>query len=330
MQVRCATLLTAPLQACRTALALGTLLGLGLQAVRPGSELHPHWMGSTGSLGADRLLALSFGLLVLLETRRPSVAFRALQLGVGASVVLLAGRALAAHLTALSDGRLAAAGLAPPVTLLTLVLVAPWTLRACGAPCAGDPVRPRRPALGGASVLAAGLLLAAAQITAVGATDYRASADAILVLGSRVHADGRPSGSLRDRTTTAAALWHAGLAPVLVLSGGRGADAPVSEPAAMARLCRESGLPEQALIQDLSGLTTEASIHTLARLARERGWREVLVVSHDYHLARVRLLAAREGLRVRTVPVRETCPGGWKLAAGAREMAAYLAAWLLP
>lgn len=330
MQDRRAALLTAALRACRLALALGTLLGLGLQVVRPGSELHPHWMGSTGSPGADRLLALSFGLLVLLETRRLPVALRAVQVGVGAGVLLLAGRALATHLAALSDGRLAAAGLAPPVTLLTLVLVAPWTLGVCRAPHAGATVRPRRLGRATASLLAAGLLLAAAQITAVGATDYRASADAILVLGSRVHADGRPSGSLRDRTTTAAALWHAGLAPVLVLSGGRGADAPVSEPAAMARLCRDAGLPERALIEDLSGLTTEASLHTLALLARERGWREVLVVSHDYHLARVRLLAAREGLSVRTVPARETCPGGWKVAAGAREVVAYLAAWLLP
>ena len=98
----------------------------------------------------------------------------------------------------------------------------------------------------------------------------------------------------------------------------------------MARLCRDAGLPERALIEDLSGLTTEASLHTLALLARERGWREVLVVSHDYHLARVRLLAAREGLSVRTGPARETCPGGWKVAAGAREVVAYLAAWLLP
>lgn len=330
MTFRWGSLLEGFLQAGIRALALATLLGLGLETLRRGSELHPHWMGSTGSLAADRGLALAFGLLVLFGERIARPSLRVLSLVVGGTVMLLAGRALGTHVAAFCDGRLGAAGLAPPATLVALVLVGPWTLRAGRAPRTAVPASRARWGLATAGVLAAGLLLTVAQIAAVGATDYRAPCDAILVLGARVHADGRPSGSLRDRTTTAAALWHAGLAPVLVLSGGLGADAPLGEPAAMARICRDAGLPERALIEDLSGLTTEASIRTLARLARERGWHEVLVVSHDYHLARVRLLAAREGLSVRTVPARETCPPGWKLAAGAREVAAYLAAWLLP
>jgi len=52
-------------------------------------------------------------------------------------------------------------------------------------------------------------------------------------------------------------------------------------------------------------------------------------VSHDYHLARVRLLAAREGLVVRTVPAVETCRSGWKAKAIPREIVAYLAAWAI-
>ena len=177
----------------------------------------------------------------------------------------------------------------------------------------------------------AGVALVLGHLTAVGATDYRAPADAILVLGSRVHADGRPSGSLEDRTWSAAALWREGLAPVVILSGGHGADAPVSEPQAMRRLALDAGVPASALVLDEGGVDTAASVRFAARLARERGWRRVLVVSHDYHLARVRLLAAREGLVVRTVPATETRgPLMWKCTAIPREVLAWAAAWALP
>jgi len=44
--------------------------------------------------------------------------------------------------------------------------------------------------------------------------------------------------------------------------------------------------------------------------------------------ARVRLLADREGLVVRTVPAVETVPCGWKAWAVPREVAAYAAAWV--
>lgn len=337
------------------ALGWATLAGLALETVRPGSAVHPHWMGSSGSAAADSALAALFGLLAAggargRFARGAGIRARwrpALQALTGGAASLLCARALAAHLAALADGRLGAAGWAPPVTLLALLLVGPWTARAVGllvraGPPEPSPGRTPQPPAGGTSrlafgtlrpwlaTLAAGALLTLGQIAATGATDYRAPADAILVLGARVHPDGRPSGALADRTRTAVALHQAGWAPLLVLSGGHGAGAPVSEPAAMAALCREAGVPAEALQEDPTGLTTADSIATLARLARERGWREVLVVSHDYHLARIRLLAARAGLRVRTVPARETHPPRWKVLATAREVPAYLAAWLLP
>ena len=83
------------------------------------------------------------------------------------------------------------------------------------------------------------------------------------------------------------------------------------------------------MVLDETGVDTASSVQFTARLSREHGWSRVLVVSHDYHLARVRLLADREGLVVRTVPAVETCPSSWKAGAVAREIAAYVAAWAL-
>jgi uncharacterized SAM-binding protein YcdF (DUF218 family) len=97
----------------------------------------------------------------------------------------------------------------------------------------------------------------------------------------------------------------------------------------MRRIARAEGVPDEAIVLDETGVDTEASIRCAAALARAKGWGRVLVVSHDYHLARVRLLADRAGLAVRTVPASETCPGGWKIPAFAREVAAYVATWAL-
>lgn len=312
------------------ALALATLLGIALDLARPGSAFHPHFMGSTGSSALDASIAAGFAVLVLLPgplLLRAPRSSRAASLAFGAAVTGLAARSLGREVVALIDGRLTASGWAPPATLVALALVAPWAL---GALCkrAPGPCGPGRAArvLG---VAAAGIALVGAQLAAVGATDYRGHADAILVLGAKVHADGTPSGALLDRTRTACALWRTGLAPLLVLSGGRDAGAVASEPEAMARIARAEGVPESAIVLDETGTDTAASVRFTATLASARGWRGVLVVSHDYHLARLRLLADREGLAVRTVPAVETCPSRWKALAIPREIVAYVATWAL-
>ncbi|HLO34943.1 MAG TPA: ElyC/SanA/YdcF family protein, partial [Candidatus Deferrimicrobium sp.] len=62
------------------------------------------------------------------------------------------------------------------------------------------------------------------QIGFFGTTDYRRPADAAVVLGARVYADGAPSPLLADRIATGVELYRAGLVPRLVMSGGDGAD----------------------------------------------------------------------------------------------------------
>jgi uncharacterized SAM-binding protein YcdF (DUF218 family) len=327
---RCVGALAQVAQTTLVALAVATLVGLALDGLRPGAAVHTLWMGTSGAPPLDAWLAGGFAALVLfqrpLAARWPRATCAAAVL-TGCLVSSLTVAALGRHGLALAQSTLLFAGWAPPVTLLALLLVVPWTL----GPAWGraGPVAPRAGALvrlGGTAL--AGLCLTAGQIGAVGATDYRTHADAILVLGAKVHPDGRPSGALEDRVRTACDLWRRGLAPVLVLSGGRGADAPLSEPLAMAALALRLGVPGEALVLDEEGRDTEASVRFTARFAAARGWRRVVVVSHDYHLARVRLLAAREGLPVRTVPAEETHPRAWKGAAFGREVAAYVATWI--
>ena len=143
----------------------------------------------------------------------------------------------------------------------------------------------------GAIVSAPILLLG--HLFSFGSTDYTRTADAIVVFGAKAYKDGTPSLALDDRVQHGIRLYHAGVAPVLVMSGGD------NEPAVMKRLALEAGVPEAAIEVDPEGLNT---YHTLRNVKVRR----VVAVSHYYHLARIKLTAHRLGIRCATSPCRMT------------------------
>lgn len=163
-----------------------------------------------------------------------------------------------------------------------------------------------------------------AQLLIFGQSDYRRPADALVVFGAKVGADGSPSLALSDRVDTACRLWKDGWASTLILSGGRDPKAPWSEPESMRQRCLEHGVPESAIVLDEGGVDTLATVRFTADLARTRAWSRVLMVSHDYHLARIKMMSVRQGLRVFTVPADESRMLARKPYFIAREMAALL------
>ncbi len=106
--------------------------------------------------------------------------------------------------------------------------------------------------------------------------------DAIVVAGCRVLPSGRPSAALARRVQLAVRLYEAGLAPRLVLTGGKGPDEPVSEAAAAATLCVELGVPRHVLVLEDQSRNTLENAAFAARLVSG----EVLVVSDCYHAFR--------------------------------------------
>jgi uncharacterized SAM-binding protein YcdF (DUF218 family) len=222
--------------------------------------------------------------------------------------------------------RQGALGSAGPLSLsLLLALLFGWAAwRGPRPPARGAMRRVGRVAWAGG----AGGVLVWLHLLTFGASDYTRPADAAVVLGAKVHADGRPSGALRDRTLTACALYRAGTVRTLVLSGGRDPRAPMSEPRCMERIALEAGVPAEALVLDETGVTSEASLAAVDKLVRERRWDGVLLVSHDAHLARLSLLARAQGVKAHTVPTRETGPWPKKPLFVLREVAAFGWHWL--
>jgi vancomycin permeability regulator SanA len=144
-----------------------------------------------------------------------------------------------------------------------------------------------------------------AQMFFFGKTDYRRPADAAVVLGARVYADGRPSDALADRVRTACQLYRQGLVRRLIFSGGPGEGA-VHETEAMKRMAMQLGVRAEDIWLDKAGLNTQATVRNTDPLLRQWHASRVLVVSHAYHLPRVKLAYQRGGREVFTVPARES------------------------
>ncbi len=159
---------------------------------------------------------------------------------------------------------------------------------------------PPRPRSRIAAVAIALLLLAlfpVAHALTFGRTSYARKADWIVVPGARCYADGRPSQALKERVRTACRLYREGFAPKLFLSGGPG-DGATYEAEAMRALALEEGVPAGEIVLDRDGWNTLATI-------RHAPPGRLLVVSHFYHLPRLKLLARRAGREAFTVPAKE-------------------------
>ncbi len=166
----------------------------------------------------------------------------------------------------------------------------------------------RSPRLHGLAV-AAGFVLCLvlfplAQILCFGGTNYSRRADAIVVLGAKAYADGGLSGPLADRVQTAIELYKHGLAPVVIMSGGP-TDGAIHETEAMRRYAVRRGVPASAILTDTNGLNTRATAEHTVPMLRKLGARSVLVVSHAYHLPRIKMAFQQQGWNVFTVPASE-------------------------
>ncbi len=150
------------------------------------------------------------------------------------------------------------------------------------------------------SLLASGLALGftCAYVAWPGCTPPR-PADAIVVLGSAVWPDEQPSPSLSRRIDKGVELWQAGLAPVLVPTGGVGRYPP-AEAEVMARVARTGGVPDSALIMERQAERTAESDVLVRALADAHGWHQIIRVSEPYHLRRSSLLFRAQGLEVQT------------------------------
>jgi len=133
------------------------------------------------------------------------------------------------------------------------------------------------------------------RIWQVGGQDDARPADAIVVLGAAQY-DGSPSPVFEARLDHAVGLYEAGMAQVLVVTGGgaegdRTTEAAVGRAYAIAR-----GVPDSAILVEDRSRTTVQSLEAVGAMLRQRGLTNVVFVSDRTHMLRVLRIARDEGL----------------------------------
>lgn len=112
-----------------------------------------------------------------------------------------------------------------------------------------------------------------------------------------------------DRVWHAARLYHAGKAPVLVLSGGSDPEVtPTTEAQAMQMLLRDLSVPDTAMLREGASRTTRQNAENSAALLKHRGIRRVLLVTSALHMARAVAHFQAAGLAVVPVAIDHTAP----------------------
>ena len=139
------------------------------------------------------------------------------------------------------------------------------------------------------------------QVWSTGRSDHAGPADAIVVMGAAQY-DGRPSPQLAARLDHVVELWPRGLAPLVVVTGGKRPGDRFTEAEASAAYLEERGVPAEAIVLEDQGTNSYESLQAVADLLAARGLDEVLIVTDPYHALRSKLIAEQVGLTAHVSP----------------------------
>ena len=116
--------------------------------------------------------------------------------------------------------------------------------------------------------------------------------DCIVVLGCQVKSDGTPSHMLEDRLKRGVALYDAGAAPKLLMSGDHGTKG-YDEVDAMKRYAFDAGIASEDIFMDHAGFSTYETVYRAKEIF---GADKVVFVTQTYHLYRTLYIAEALGI----------------------------------
>jgi uncharacterized SAM-binding protein YcdF (DUF218 family) len=134
-----------------------------------------------------------------------------------------------------------------------------------------------------------------------GRRDDQRPADAIVVLGAAQY-DGRPSPVFAARLDHAVALYLTGVAPVLIVTGGKRTGDRTTEAAVARRFAMDHHVPDRAILVEDHGRTTLESLQAVATIMRRSGLQSAVFVSDRVHMLRVLRIARDQGVVARGSP----------------------------
>ena len=159
--------------------------------------------------------------------------------------------------------------------------------------------------------------------------DESRPADAIVVFGAAEYV-GRPSPVYRARLDHAADLYRKGLAPIVITTGGAGADPHFTEGGVGREYLKSQGIPDDHLIAETQSPDTAESARRVSTIMRANHMKTCLAVSDAYHIFRIKQMLAREGVTVYGAPRPNSKPAAFakRNEAVFHEIASYTL-WML-
>lgn len=157
----------------------------------------------------------------------------------------------------------------------------------------------------GLTLLVLGVYLAItfAQVWQASRRDGARRSEAIVVFGAAQY-NGRPSAVLRARLDHAAALYKRGLAPTIVVTGGKQPGDEATEASAAADYLADKGIRQSVILRENAGKNSWQSMASAANQLRRRGKERVVLVTDPFHAARVAAMADELGLDAVVSPTR--------------------------
>lgn len=129
--------------------------------------------------------------------------------------------------------------------------------------------------------------------------------DAIILMSAWARVDGELNESGLRRAIAASRLYHAGVAQIIVITGGRPTTPDAGDALeASVRFLGELGVPRTSIVVEDQSPNTRGSAVNVAALARNRGWQRLVLVTDGTHMRRTRLAFRHEGLQVTSEPTR--------------------------
>lgn len=127
-------------------------------------------------------------------------------------------------------------------------------------------------------------------------------ADAVVILGAAVYADGKPGPALLRRVKWGIELIKRGEAQWLLASGGTGGDGP-SEAQIIRRIAVKHGIPHQQILLEERADSTWENAGECAKIIQKQGWRRIILVTDPYHLPRSLLAFRAFGVDATPCPI---------------------------
>lgn len=134
--------------------------------------------------------------------------------------------------------------------------------------------------------------------------DEAQKADVVAVLGASQW-NGKPSPILQSRLDHALFLYEKRFSDKFILTGGIGDGETISESQAGKNYLAQQGISGNDIFTEETGRTTWQSMNEILKIAKERDFNSIILVSSGYHVFRIKKMADDLGLKSFVSPVEE-------------------------